>query len=288
VDNNPVHTAGSEGRAESLYRPILCRLESIVDLTPIEKNFRLLRLDGQPFGHQPGQFVQVSVFGIGEAPISVASSPTRGSCLDLGVRRAGTLTGALHEMLPGDQLGVRGPFGTCFDLAAMRGKDLLLISGGCGLAPMRALVQYCEDRRSEFGRVTFLYGAKTPDDVLYKDELSQWARSGALDCRYTVDAVPHGQSWHAEVGLITKLIPPLVIDPEDTVAVIVGPPVMYRFVISELRQKGMSDGNIVVSLERHMKCGVGKCGHCTIEHLYCCLDGPVFRLSEVANLRGAL
>jgi sulfhydrogenase subunit gamma (sulfur reductase) len=288
VQDDRARTAACEPGAESLYRPILCRLESVTDLTPIEKNFRLLRLDGRPFGHQPGQFVQVSVFGIGEAPISVASSPTRGSYLDLGVRRAGTLTGALHEMVPGDQLGIRGPLGTCFDVGAMRGKDLLLISGGCGLAPMRALVQYCEDRRSEFGKVTFLYGAKTPDDVLYKDELDALSRSEALDCRCTVDAVPGSQSWRGEVGLITKLIPPLEIDPENTIAVIVGPPIMYRFVISELRQKGLDHKHIVVSLERHMKCGVGKCGHCTIEHLYCCLDGPVFWLSEVAELRGAL
>jgi sulfhydrogenase subunit gamma (sulfur reductase) len=288
VQDDPVRTASRLPGPESLYRPILCRLESVTDLTPVEKNFRLLRLDGRPFGHQPGQFVQVSVFGIGEAPISVASSPTRGPYLDLGVRRAGTLTGALHEMAPGDQVGIRGPLGTCFDVGAMRGKDLLLISGGCGLAPMRALVQYCEDRRDEFGRVTFLYGAKTPDDVLYKGELSRWSRSEALDCRYTVDGVPRGQSWQGEVGLITKLMPPLQLDPGRTIAVVVGPPVMYRFVISELHQKGMQDENIVVSLERHMKCGVGKCGHCTIEHLYCCLDGPVFRLSEVAGLRGAL
>ncbi len=288
MEDHPVRTAGRKTGGESLYRPILCRLESVTDLTPIEKGFRLVRLDGQPFGHQPGQFIQLSVFGIGEAPISVASSPTRGPYLDLGIRRAGTLTGALHAMVPGDEVGVRGPFGTCFDLETMRGKDLLLISGGCGLAPMRALVQYCEDRRSEFGRVTFLYGAKTPNDVLYKDELSRLSQSGSLECHYTVDAVPDGQSWQGEVGLITKLIPPLAIDPQKTIAVIVGPPIMYRFVISELHRKGMNNGEIVVSLERHMKCGVGKCGHCTIEHLYCCLDGPVFRLSEVAELRGAL
>jgi sulfhydrogenase subunit gamma (sulfur reductase) len=288
VENAPVPTASRSGAAESLYRPVLCRLESVTDLTPLEKNFRLLRLDGRPFGHQPGQFVQLSVFGIGEAPISGASSPTRGSYLELGVRRAGVLTGALHQMAPGAEVGVRGPFGTCFDVEGMRGKDLLLVAGGCGLAPMRALLQYCEDRRSQFGKITFLCGAKTPDDMLYKEDLGRLAQSGSLDCRYTVDAVPRGQSWPREVGLITKLIPPLAIDPDSTIAVIVGPPIMYRFVISELHQKGMSDENVVVSLERHMKCGVGKCGHCTIEHLYCCLDGPVFRLSEVAHLRGAL
>lgn len=288
MEHDVVSPAGHQASGDSLYRPMLCRLESVGELTPSEKNFRLLRHDGQPFGHQPGQFIQLSVFGVGEAPISVASSPTRGLYLDLGVRKAGTLTGALHEMAAGAEVGIRGPFGTCFDVEAMRGNDLLLISGGCGLAPMRAMIQCCEDRRGEFGKVTVLYGAKTPTDVLYKDDLDQWAGSEALDCHYTVDAAPRGEVWEGEVGLITKLIPPLAIDPARTVAVVVGPPVMYRFVISELHRKGLSNEKIVVSLERHMKCGVGKCGHCTIEHLYCCLDGPVFWLSEVADLRGAL
>lgn len=272
----------------SLYRPAFCRLESVRDLTPIEKSFRLVRPDGEPFGHRPGQFVQVSIFGIGEAPLSVASSPTRGPYLELGVRRMGALTEALHRAKPGDTVGIRGPFGTSFDVEAMQGKDLLLIAGGCGLAPMRALIQYCQDRRERFGKVTVLYGAKTPDDALYKEDLDDWARSRELLCRFTVDAVPPGQSWRREVGLIPKLIPPLEIDPRRTVAAIVGPPVMYRFVIAELRRKGVGDDQIVVSLERHMKCGVGKCGHCTIDHLYCCLDGPVFPLRRIADVKGAL
>ncbi len=275
-------------KADSLYRPVLCRLEAVRELTPLEKNFSLVRLDAEPFGHRPGQFVQVSVFGIGEAPISVASSPTRGPTLELGIRKAGTLTGALHKMGPGDEIGIRGPFGTCFDLEAMRGNDLLMISGGCGLAPMRALVQYCEDRRQEFGKVTLLYGSKTPQDALYKEDLAHWARSDAIDCRCTVDEVLNCDAWQGKVGLITRLIPPLEIDHKKTIAVIVGPPVMYKFVISELHNKGMTNDDIIVSLERHMKCGVGKCGHCTIEHLYCCLDGPVFRLSQVAGVKGAL
>jgi sulfhydrogenase subunit gamma (sulfur reductase) len=283
-----VSLTGQYAAGHSLYRPVFCRVESALDLTPLEKNFRLSRLDGQPFGHAPGQFVQVSVFGFGEAPISVASSTTRGPYLDLGVRRAGTLTGALHRMAPGDEIGIRGPFGSRFDTDAMRGNDLLLIAGGCGLAPMRALLQHCEDRREEFGEVTFLCGAKTPQGLLYKDDLRQWARSETLRCHYTVDGVPEGEAWDGEVGLITGLIPPLRIDPARTVAVIVGPPIMYRFVIEELRNKGLGDEQIVVSLERHMKCGVGKCGHCTIEHLYCCTDGPVFKLSEIAGLKGAL
>lgn len=271
-----------------LYEPFRCRIESIADLTPAEKLFRLRRLDGEPFGHKPGQFMMVSIGGIGEAPISVSSSPTRGAYLELGIRNAGILTGAMHAMQAGTELGLRGPFGTFFDGEAMKGKDLLLISGGCGLAPMRALIQYLEDHRSDYGRVTILYGAKSPQDMLYKDELKAWEQSESVDCRVTVDNVTSGTCWDGNVGLITTLIPPLAVDPNNTVAVIVGPPIMYKFVIPQLYDKGLGDTDIVVSLERYMKCGVGKCGHCTIDHLYCCVDGPVFRLDQVAGVKGAL
>jgi sulfhydrogenase subunit gamma (sulfur reductase) len=271
-----------------LYEPTICRIESVSDLTPTEKVFRLVRSDGRGFGHRPGQFMQVSVFGVGEAPISVSSSPTRGDYLELAVRKAGKLTIRMHELEPGDAIGLRGPFGTSFNTDAMRGKDLLLISGGCGLAPMRALIQYVQDCRDDFGEVTILYGAKSPNDVLYKTELAAWQHSDRLRCAMTVDNVPTGTCWDGHLGLITGLIPPLEIDPTRTMAAIVGPPVMYDSVIDNLRMKGLRDEDIVVSLERHMKCGVGKCGHCAIGHLYCCIDGPVFRLNELPHLGQAI
>ena len=274
--------------ATEIYEPFLCEIESVRDLTGIEKVFRLVRADGLPFGHRPGQFMQVSVFGVGEAPISVSSSPTRGDYLELAVRKVGTLTTAMHDLRPGDSIGLRGPFGTSFDCSAWAGKDLLLVCGGCGLAPMRSLIQYVEDRRGDFSRVTILYGVKSPGDMLYKEDLAQWRQSGAFACEITVDNVPAGTRWDGHVGLITKLIPPLQIDPDGTVAVVVGPPVMYRFVIDELHAKGLRDSRIIVSLERHMKCGIGKCGHCAIGHLYCCLDGPVFRLDTLPNLHEVL
>jgi len=136
--------------------------------------------------------------------------------------------------------------------------------------------------------VTILYGAKSPQDLLYEDELAQWGASQELACHVTVDNIPGGTCWQGNLGVITKLIPPLEIDPAKTVAVVVGPPVMYRFVIHELHEKGLGDESIIVSLERYMRCGVGKCGHCTIDHLYCCIDGPVFRLDQVASLKGAI
>ena len=282
---------GTEQGDESgaLYLPVMCKVESVEDLTPSEKLFRITRPDGQGFGHRPGQFMQISVFGIGEAPISVSSSPTRGNYLEFGIRKAGELTGVLHDDIkPGDTFGIRGPFGTCFDVELLNGKDLILVAGGCGLAPLRSLIQYCEDRRDEFGKISILYGSKSPQDMLYKDEIVDWENGDAFDMYSTVDNITEGTCWDGNVGLITTLVPPLDIDPKNTMSVICGPPIMYKFVIQELYKKGLENKDIIVSLERYMKCGVGKCGHCTIEHKYCCLDGPVFRLDEVIDLKGAI
>jgi sulfhydrogenase subunit gamma (sulfur reductase) len=271
-----------------LYNPLACRIVSVTKLTPDEKLFRIIRIDGTPLGHLPGQFLQLSLLGWGEAPISVASSPTRGELFELGVRRAGGLTGALHRLEPGDTVGIRGPFGRPFDLSFMAGQDLLLISGGCGLAPLRSLIQYCQDRPDDFGSVTILHGAKSPEHLMFRDELTSWESSQRFTCSVTVNHSSGEGCYDGAVGLVTELIAPLKLDPVRTVAVIVGPPDMYRTVIHQLKQKGLPSGRIMVSLERHMQCGVGKCGHCSIEQLSCCQDGPVFFLSEIEHLRGAL
>ena len=270
------------------YLPFSCELTEVTSLTPLEKLFRFVRSDGKPFGQKPGQFVQVSIAGFGEAPISVSSSPTRGDYLELGVRKIGTLTSALHDLKVGDKVGMRGPFGTFFPIDEIQNKDVIMIAGGCGLAPLRSLIQYVEDRRSEFRNATILYGAKSPLDLMYKEELIAWQKTPNLVCEFTVDDILEGTCWDGNVGLITKLIPPLNIDPKNTVAVICGPPIMYKFVIQELYAKGLTAENIVVSLERHMKCGVGKCGHCNIDQFYCCIDGPVFWLNRIVKVRDAL
>ncbi|MHA1540390.1 MAG: FAD/NAD(P)-binding protein [Alphaproteobacteria bacterium] len=272
----------------ALYEPTNCKIIEISDLTPSEKLFKIEIPVGMPFKHQPGQFVQVSILGLEEAPISISSAHTREGYFELGVRKMGKLTSRMHEMKVGDMLGIRGPFGTFFNVKKMRGKDMLLIAGGCGLAPMRSLIQYCEDRADEFGKVDVLYGAKSPADVLYKEEIPHWDHLPNMTCSYTVDNIPTGTCFDGHVGLITTLVPPLDIDPENTVAVIVGPPIMYKFVIMELEKKGIPKNNIIVSLERYMRCGVGKCGHCAIDELYCCLDGPVFYLDDIEHIEGAL
>ncbi len=273
----------------SIYVPRPCTLLEVSDLTPQEKLFRLRLDSGGELGQQPGQFVQVSIPGLTEAPISVANSPTRRGYFELGVRKAGALTGAMHRLQPGDTLGIRGPFGRPFQLAALADKQVLLIAGGCGLAPLRSLIQYCQDRPGDFKSVHILYGARSPQDLLFKEDLENWQISETFSCRYIVDKSPGSSCYDGETGLITRLIGALEIDSKNSCAVVVGPPPMYRPVIAELRRLGLTGKRqIMLSLERQMRCGIGKCGHCTIENLYCCTDGPIFWLEEIEHLRGAL
>ena len=274
---------------QSIYSPCPCRLLAVSELTQHEKLFRLQLEDGSDLNHQPGQFVQLSMTGLTEAPISLASSSTRKGYFELGVRKAGLLTTALHQLQPGAQVGIRGPFGRPFQLDVLHGKDLLLLAGGCGLAPLRSLIQYCQDRPSNFQSVQILYGARSPQDLLFKEDLANWQIIDNFNCRYTVDKTPATSCYDGETGLLTNLLADVQINADNCCAVVVGPPTMYRPVINELRQMGLTGSKqIMLSLERQMRCGVGKCGHCTIEHLYCCTDGPIFWLEEVEHLRGAI
>lgn len=271
-----------------LYHPLEAEIIAVTPLTPSEKLFRLHLSSGAELGHLPGQFLQLSLPGFGEAPISVASAPTRTGSFELGIRAVGTLTRAMHAKKAGDLVGIRGPFGKSFDIREMQGKELLLISGGCGIAPLRSLIQYCQDRPTEFGRVTILYGAKNPDSILFKDDFIIWGSLPLFSCSITVDSHEGNDCYRGSSGLIPTLIPPLELVAARTTAVAVGPPLMYPPLIAALKKKGLASDQIFISLERQMCCGVGKCGHCAIEHLYCCQDGPVFRLSDIEQLRGAL
>ena len=244
--------------------------------------------DGSSLGHAPGQFIQLSIFGIGEAPISIASSPTRGPSFELGVRAVGSVTDAIHRLMPGDLFGVRGPFGNGFPLAQLAGRDLLFVAGGCGFYPLRSIVQYAADRPGEFGRLTLLYGCREPAELLFPGEIAAWKQGGCMDVLQSVDRVPAGVGWTGSVGVITGLFAGLQIRPEQTSAIIVGPPVMYRFVIEECLKKGIKEEHILVSLERRMECGVGLCGHCQIENMLVCREGPVFSCARLAGVHEAL
>jgi sulfhydrogenase subunit gamma (sulfur reductase) len=273
--------------ATSIYLPAEARIRSLRRLTKQETLFTIELPEGVSLHHDPGQFLEVSVFGVGEAPISISSSPSRSNgSFELCVRRAGEVTSALHGLHAGDAIGVRGPFGHGFPIQQFRGKDLLLAPGGLGLAPLRSLIQQVLDERKHFGRVTLLYGARHPSELLFTDELEDWAKRGDLEVHLTVDRPDEG--WTGNVGVITTLFPKVQLHPRNTVAVTVGPPVMYRFVLIELLAKGIPEGNIWLSLERRMKCGVGKCGHCQMDHIFTCQDGPVFSYDSIKPLPEAL
>jgi sulfhydrogenase subunit gamma (sulfur reductase) len=271
----------------SIYQPTMAHIANVRPISKLENVYAIELPKGMSLNHRPGQFVEVSLLGIGEAPISISSSPSRSNgTFELCVRRAGDLTSVIHTLKPGATIGIRGPFGRGFPFERFRGKDMLFAPGGLGLAPARSLINQVLDERANYGRVIILYGAKHPSELLFTDELDAWSKRSDVEFHVTVDK--GDENWKGNVGVITTLFPKIEIYPRNTVAVTIGPPVMYRFVLMELLGKGIADGNIWMSLERRMKCGVGKCGHCQINHMYTCQSGPSFSYAELKGVEEAL
>jgi len=274
-------------KTDSIYLPTQGRIIKITPLTEQEKLFTIELPDGISLAHRPGQFVQVSLLGVGEAPISISSSPSRSNgSFELCIRRAGDLTSAVHRLEPGGVLGVRGPFGNGIPIERFRGKDILFAPGGLGLAPLRASINQVLDNRSNYGRVMILYGARNPGELLFKEELIEWSERHDVEFHVTVDHP--NQDWKGNVGVITTLFENIQVYAPNTIAITCGPPVMYRFVLIEMLGLGIREGNIWLSLERRMKCGVGKCGHCQINQIYTCQDGPCFTYAQIKSLEEAL
>jgi sulfite reductase subunit B len=271
---------------KDLYYPMISKILKVETLTALEKRFEIGLPGGKSLGHKPGQFVEVSIFGYGEAPISICSSPTRDHNFELTVRRTGRLTDEMHKLTAGSTIGIRGPFGNGFDVAKFKGKDVLFVAGGIGLAPLKSLIDYSVDRRSDFRRVIILYGTRSPAEILFPQDIELWKNNKGIEFHMTVDRSDAG--WKGNVGVITTLIPPLELDVDNTIAAIVGPPVMYKFVIMSLKGKRIPDENIYMSLERRMKCGVGKCGHCQINGSYVCQEGPVYHFPHSKELEEAI
>ena len=269
-----------------IYDPLKSKIIKVHKETNSEMFFEIQLPDGLSLNHQNGQFVEVSVFGLGEAPISICSPSTQTDSFELVVRATGRVTNHLHTLKAGDFIGIRGPMGRGFDMSQWKGKDLLIIGGGIGLVPLRSIIKTAITHRKDYGNITTLYGTRNSSEILFKDEIKEWESRDDMTLEITLDQ--GSNDWKGKVGLITKLIPPLHLDSNNTIAIITGPPVMYKFVIQELKEKGIGDENIIVSLERMMKCGIGKCGHCAINQSYCCIDGPVYKLSECKELAEAL
>ena len=271
----------------SIYLPTMATIREVRQISERDKLFKLELPGGLSLNHQPGQFVEVSILGVGEAPISITSSPSRSNGdFEICVRRLGDLTSVLHRLGPGDRVGIRGPFGHGFPYLRFRGKDLLFVLGGLGLPPGRSLINQVLDERSLYGRVIILSGARNPSELIFMDEVAQWQARGDIELHVTVDRAD--ETWKGNVGVVTTLFPKIDIHARNTVGLTIGPPAMYRFVLMEFQAKGISEGNIYLSLERRMKCGVGKCGHCQINNVYTCQSGPVFSYAEIKPLEEAL
>ncbi len=273
-----------EKMKNSPYKPMKGRLIEARMVSEKEKFFRIELEGAINLSHEPGQFVMVSIFGIGEAPISVCSSPTDKGYFDLTVRDAGSFTNALHKLKKRDVVGIRGPFGKGFPVDNMFGYDLVIVAGGLGIVPLRSLIRYIMDNRKDFGRVQILLGCKTPKDFLFREETKDWMKRAEIKLSCTVDRAD--PDWTGNVGLITTLISGADVNPARIYAVVVGPPIMYKFVIAELLKKNIPDNQIIVSLERRMRCGLGKCGHCQIEGVYVCQSGPVFTYAQLKDFKG--
>jgi len=268
------------------YIPVMAEIQSVEALTAREKLFRVLL--PEPLNHRPGQFVMVSLPGIGECAISISSGPESGRMLEMVIRKAGNVTGVFHELKVSDSIGIRGPFGSGFDLDEFRHKDIVVIAGGLGLVPLRSLIIPIMEHKADYGRVHLIIGSRTPAEALFREQIKTWKK--LPDC-FITELVDDTEflDWDGETGLVTEPINQLSLDIENTLLVLCGPPVMYKFVLMELRMNfSIPDEQIFVDLERRMRCGMGKCGHCQINHVYCCKDGPVFRYSQLRDLPEAL
>jgi len=270
----------------SVYLPHPAELIRVEPIAEREKLFEFKLGDGKELGHKPGQFVEISILGIGEMPISISSSPTKKGSFELAVRNVGSVSNALHNLDTGATVGIRGPFGNGFPVDSLKDKDILIVAGGIGLFPLRSLINYILDKRSEFGRLIILSGCRTPRERVFTNELDKWQKRQDVELLQTVDR--SDEEWIGNVGMVTTLFCKVDVVPQKTFAIVVGPPVMYKFVVAECQKKGISDEQIIMSLERRMKCGIGKCGHCQINGVYVCQEGPVFTYAEIRKLREAI
>ncbi len=258
------------------YIPKAVRIARVSCETPDIKSISLK----YPLDFSPGQFLEVSCFGVGEAPISISSSPHE-ELLKISFKRIGSVTEGLFNFKKNDSLGIRGPFGKGFPLEQLEGKNLILIAGGVGMAPLSSLLKFILSKENnKFGNIILLYGGRTPQDLLYKKDLANWAKY--IKVLLTVDNAD--SSWKGRVGVVTKLLNEIKIDPLTTKALLCGPGIMMRFATARLVELGMKPPDIILSLERYMKCGVGKCGHCYIADKFVCRDGPVFSYEELNSL----
>ena len=272
---------------EQLLVPMMCKVDKVIQETPDVRTYRLkFKEEGfmEEFSWMPGQFVEFSLLGSGECTFCIASSVTRKGYFDCSIKRAGVVTADIHSGLEeGDEVGIRGPYGNWFPLEDIKGKNLLFVGGGIGLAPLRSLIQYCIDNRSDYKDFSILYGARTSADMCYKEEIKEWQDNKTLKVILTIDKPE--ETWTTNVGVVPKILEEVVKPTiENTKVITCGPPIMIKYTILSLKKLGFADKDIITTLEMKMQCGLGKCGRCNIGSTYVCKDGPVFTNEQLKSL----
>ena len=261
--------------------PTVGKIIKIVEETPDVKTFHVTSENGKPFSPMPGQLGMLSLLSVGEAMFSVTSQGKEH--LEFAIKKTGILTDALHEAVEGQAVGVRGPYGNGFPIEKFKGKDILFISGGIGLAPVRSVINYCIEHREDFGNLQIVYGSRSPADLCFKDDLFEnWPK--VSDCRVDVTVDRGDENWKGPVGFVPAFVEELNPSPEGKIAIICGPPIMIKFTLQSMEKMGYVSEQIYTTLEMRMKCGIGKCGRCNIGSCYVCLDGPVFSLEQLNQM----
>lgn len=262
--------------------PQICQVTSITQETPDVQTYRIQTMDGQkPFTPMPGQLAMISLPDVGEAMFSITAQGE--DYIESAIKNAGQLTDEFHHMYEGQQIGVRGPYGNHFPIEDLKGKDLLFIGGGIGLAPVRSLIRYCFANREDFGHIDILYGARSPEDLVFKEDLFEnWPKEKDTTLHVTVDR--GDETWEGNVGFVPAYLEELAFSPAGRKVILCGPPIMIKFASQSLLKMGFAKEDVITTLEMRMKCGIGKCGRCNIGSKYVCLDGPVFTLAELDEL----
>jgi sulfite reductase subunit B len=265
------------GKSKNPYRPIKADVLDVITETPTIKTIRFKTEEEISF--ETGQFVEVTIPGVGEAPFTPSSKPSVKDIMEVTVMKVGKVTERIHELKKGDIIGIRGPLGTGYPVDDFEGKEVLVVGGGCGFAPLRSLMYELFYRSGKFKKIFFRGGCKTPRELVYKDETSGWSDQHGIDFKLTVDK--GDEDWKGNVGVVTTILDDVKMDFANGIAVICGPPIMMKFATKKVLEMGFKESNIFLSMEKNMSCGIGKCGHCRIGPYYACKDGPVFRYDKI-------
>jgi len=269
---------------DNVYLPHIAVIEKIIDETPTVRTFHFNFKDdklSEEFAFESGQFGEYSVFGIGEAPFCISSSPTRRNHLEFALQRVGKVTNALHRLGVGAEIGFRGPYGNSFPLDFLQDKNIVFIGGGIGLAPLRSLIWSVIDNRDKYKNIDIIYGARSPADLCFKYDLDSWDKDNTVNMVTTVDK--GNESWTGREGFVPQVLEQVAPSASNAVAIVCGPPIMIRFTFPVLEKLGFTPEQMITTLEKRMKCGIGKCGRCNIGNLYVCRDGPVFTYAQIKN-----